>query len=960
MLEGALFSPSPEPGLKTALPRPFGNYELLEEIARGGMGVVYKARQLGLNRIVAVKMILSGQFAGETELQRFRAEARAVATLQHPGIVAIHEVGENEGQLFFSMDYVEGQNLAQLVREGPLPASRAAQCVQAIAEAIHYAHERGILHRDLKPSNILIDSQGQPHVTDFGLAKQIVATDVRRLTSTSGVVQQNENQSLVTSAATDLTLTGQVLGSPNFMPPEQAAGRHRALTPASDVYSLGALLYHLLTGRPPFLADSIPATLRLVSETEPIPPRLLNPNVPRDLETICLKCLQKDSCRRYGTAAALVEDLGCFLRDEPISARPVDNSEKAWRWCRRNPALAATVAVSVLLLLVVAIGSPIAAFRVDRERVSAEQARQKAERGETKAQTEAAKSQQVAQLFKNMLEGVGPSVALGRDPTLLREILDKTDVQLTTDLKAQPGVEAELRTTLGQVYSDIGIYPKAEKMHRVALTLRKSLLGDEHIDVADSQYNLARAIQSQRLPSRYYEAESLFKQALATQRKFLGNGHADVANTLNSLGLLYRQTRSVDAEALHREALKIMRTLFGLDHPKVATTLDDLGTALMYQKRYAEAEKVQRESLNMTTKLLGSEHPSTANALHTLALTLRQAGQLTNAEALCWQALVIRRKLMALDHPFLADTRNVLASVLMREGKYAEAEPLLLEALNIARRRYTNDPVQLASPVYNLVDALIAQQKSAEAEQLVSDPAFAIPDKPRNAGLFSNRAELLARRGRWKEAAVDMTKAIEIAPTHWLYYELAPLLVAGGDLEAYRQLCQKMQTRFPQTKNPDIAERMAKACLILPSSGADLGVMGAWADTAVTLGKTNRSLPYYQFSKGFVDYRQGQLDNVAEWISQSLVGTNPSDDSRRVESYAVLAMSRYHLKQPEEARAALQKGTEIVDEKLPKLDSGDLGDDWREWIIAQALMVEAKALIEGDGASSAGIFKARK
>jgi len=330
MLEAGLGRAPEAPAFET-LPgsQTFGDYELFEEIARGGMGVVYRARQISLNRAVALKMILAGRLASEVELQRFREEARAAAALHHPNIVAIHEVGEFDGQPFFSMDLVEGTNLADAVRTGPFSPLRAAACVRAVAGAIQYAHERGILHRDLKPSNVLIDAAGNPHVTDFGLAKKL-------------------------NSDPQLTLSGQILGSPNFMPPEQAAGKHRELTPASDVYSLGALLYHLLTGRPPFLADNIPATLRLVSESEPVRPRLLVPTVPRDLETICLKCLEKEAHRRYENARELGEELDRFLNDEPIRARPLSTKEKLGRLCRRHPTITALSALVALLLIALA------------------------------------------------------------------------------------------------------------------------------------------------------------------------------------------------------------------------------------------------------------------------------------------------------------------------------------------------------------------------------------------------------------------------------------------------------------------------------------------------------------------------------------------------------------------------------------------------------------------------------
>jgi formylglycine-generating enzyme required for sulfatase activity/tRNA A-37 threonylcarbamoyl transferase component Bud32 len=311
--------------------RQFGDYELLEQIARGGMGVVYKARQVSLNRVVALKMILAGQLASETEVERFYTEARAAANLQHPNIVAIHEVGQHEGQHYFSMDYIEGKSLAQVVRESPLPAAKAAGYVRTMAEAIDFAHQRGILHRDLKPANVLIDSFGQPRVTDFGLAKRIEGT-------------------------AQLTSTGSLMGTPSYMPPEQAGANDGKVGPVSDVYSLGAVLYELVTGRPPFLGQSLAATLNQVLNTEPLSPRLLDPEVPRDLETICLKCLQKEPSKRYGTAAALAEDLGRFLRHEPIAARPVGMLERTWRWCWRNPALAGFVT----LLAFAAVGFAIA------------------------------------------------------------------------------------------------------------------------------------------------------------------------------------------------------------------------------------------------------------------------------------------------------------------------------------------------------------------------------------------------------------------------------------------------------------------------------------------------------------------------------------------------------------------------------------------------------------------------
>src|SRR5213595_767376 len=306
-----------------------GDYELLEEIGRGGQGVVFRARQKSLNRTVAVKVISLGQWASKTHLKRFRLEAEAAASLDHPCIVPIYEIGERDGSCYFSMGLVEGGQLDAVAKREPIPIRHAAELIAKLARAVHYAHEHGILHRDIKPGNILLDAKGEPHLTDFGLARLV------------------ETESTVTR-------TMEVLGTPSYMAPEQAVGNNARVTSATDVYGLGAVLYQLLTGHPPFAGGTTFETVRLVLDTEPRQPRLLNPKVDRDLSTICLKCLEKDPKRRYSSAFALAEDLERWLKHEPIQARRIGILSRSKKWIRRNP----TIALLILSLaaLAAAIG----------------------------------------------------------------------------------------------------------------------------------------------------------------------------------------------------------------------------------------------------------------------------------------------------------------------------------------------------------------------------------------------------------------------------------------------------------------------------------------------------------------------------------------------------------------------------------------------------------------------------
>jgi len=692
--------------IKNPRVRYFGDYELLEEIARGGMGIVYKARQVSLNRVVAVKMLLFGRFSSREFVQRFRIEAEAVASLHHPNIVAIHEIGEHEGQHYFSMDYVEGQNLAARARENPLPPELAAEYVRAIAQAIHYAHQHGVLHRDLKPSNILIDALDQPHITDFGLAKRL-------------------------ESASDLTLPGEVLGTPNYVAPEQAAGRNAEIGPTSDVYSLGAILYYSLTGRAPFLSETIQGTLRQVLETDPVAPRLLHPKIPHDLETICLKCLNKEPRGRYPDAAELAEDLARWRAGKPILARPAGQAERIWRWCRRQPALSSLIAAVLTLLVTVAIGSSSMLVMEKRARDNEVRLRRQAQVHQRQAQTEAEKSSKVARFLKDTLE-VLPSVARGGNAATFRKILNDRSERVGKEFTNQPDVEVELRLTLAGVYHELGFYQPMEEMARAALSTGRSRLGNRNpavpralASIGDALMHLGRLTQSESFcrealdlhlqqvgadqpetvgflstlgnvlqrERKLDEAHDAYQRALNITQRAKGENNAEVAGLLDNLELILQsQGRLPEAEVLARQVLAMRQQLFGSEHADVATSLHNLGHVLYLERSLPEAESRYREALAMRRKLFGDEHVAVATSLYSLALVLSAQTNAAAAEPLYREALVMRQKLLGEEHPAVAETLSGLASVLREEGHVDEADARSRQALAISRKAWPNEP----------------------------------------------------------------------------------------------------------------------------------------------------------------------------------------------------------------------------------------------------------------------------
>jgi serine/threonine protein kinase len=633
----------------------FGDYELIAPIAKGGMGVVYKARQRKLNRIVAVKMILSGQFADASDIERFYAEAEAAAGLSHPNIVAIHEVGEVNGQHFFSMDYIEGQSLAALVQENPLPPRRAAELVRTIAEAVQFAHDNGVIHRDLKPANVLLDRRQRPLITDFGLAKQV-------------------------SSQSQRTMAGSIMGTPSYMPPEQASGKIDQIGPWSDVYALGAILYELLTGRPPFRAASPFETIRQVLQTEPLSPRLLNPGVPKDIETICLKCLQKERHRRYASAQELADELGRFLRGEPIRARPISQAERLWRLCRRNPVTASAIA-SAVLLLVAALG----VVTVSNIRISA-----------ALAESESS-FRDAVQVVDDLLTRVSEDVLLnqpGMQP-LRKELLEKALGYYQRFLQRR-GNDPRVQDELANAFYRVGVITEALRSPQDALESYEAARDRQERLVRQPQTSLALARRRQEalgttltaLGAAQIKVGDLdaarrnLQQAAALRRELAQKDptHTDYqrawANTLMNLGLVEYHAGQIEAAlGPFQEAQQIREAALRTAprHPALRRDLAkgyyNVGHLYALTGRRSDAEQQFRHAIDLLAQLT-AEQPHDQEFARMYAVCCRTLGgvlpdEQTDQRRQWYQKALAQLTPLAEKNPEVVDYQKEQAAVLL-------------------------------------------------------------------------------------------------------------------------------------------------------------------------------------------------------------------------------------------------------------------------------------------------------
>lgn len=957
-------------------------YRVEGVLGSGGMGVVYRAWHLRLKRAVALKMLLAGPCARREELERFQREAQAVAGLRHPNIVQVYDVGDVDGRPYFTMEFMERGDLAEKVQGVPQPARHAAALIATLADAIHVAHQSGIVHRDLKPGNILLTADGTPKVTDFGLALRL----------------QGEGAP---------TLSGAPMGTPSYMSPCQARGDKSALGPATDVYALGAILYELLTGRPPFHAESATATLQQVVADEPVPPSQLNPRVPRDLETICLKCLNKEPHQRYASAQSLAEDLRRFERGEPIKARPVGRAERAVRWVRRRPALSAALAAGVLLALTLVV--TVAWWYGQRTALeSAAVAYAEADLSESEQLRDKGDLKTSAEVLRRARDRLGEYV-----PPELRDRLQTAFamLELVTRLdairlnRAAVGMEAMNRAVPDRLYDDFreagrvnrvradreyeeefrmaGLATVGEDPEVVAARVRTSRAGPAVVAALDdwlfctadpkrrawladvsrkadphSWRNRVRDPTAWADPARLDELAATAPEGRESVQLLVTLGerlHAD-ENPWVTLEFLKKvqQTHPTDFYANFllgnilfatndfRAATDYFRAATVL-RPDSAIAWYDLGVALIETGRLDEAAAALDRCLRLDPNA-GWAHAQLGVARLKQGKMDAAIDHLRRARRLC------RPRVWLLGHlAYALQNKKLWQEAIDCCREAADAEPNNAWAhYNLGRAFYAArridesiEPFRAAvarapdwvDPRKELAAALLALDQPEEA---VENLRVAVAIAPLDSHAQKTLRDALIRLRKPEEARSAWQKALEAGPpNHDAWFGYAELCLFLRKEDEYRRARNDLLARFRHTSDPQVAERVARACLLLPGTEDELRQAAALADRAAAAkgAKHEWARPYFVFAQGLASYRQDRLDvAIKRMTGEAALVTGPSPR-------LVLAMAQFQRDQKDEARKTLAAAIASYDWSMAKADNHDA------WI-AHILRREAEALIQ--------------
>jgi len=736
-----------------------GPYHLLERIGQGGMGEVWLAEQKHpVRRRVALKLIKAGMNTREI-VTRFESERQALALMDHPAIAKVFDAGSTpQGMPYVVMEYVAGVPITEYCDKHRLAMNERLELFVQVCSGVQHAHQKAIIHRDLKPSNILVtqvDGKPVPKIIDFGVAKAIS----QRLT-----------------AETMFTHAGALIGTPEYMSPEQANSGSEDIDTRSDVYSLGVVLYELLVGALPLDLTEIrdqaffellrrireedaprPSTkLRTSSEHSSVAarnrgtePAELDKQLKGDLDSIALKALEKERSRRYSSPSDLAGDIERYLHNEPVLAVPPSLAYRSGKFVRRHRLAVAASAIVALAVFGLIASLVIGSARVARERDRANREAQAAER--------------VSDFLVGAFAISDPDESRGNKITA-REVLDKGARQIETDLAGQPALQARLMSTMGKVYEGLGLYEPARQLLDKAIGLQKKTLGPDHQETLASQRMLARILQYQ---AQYPAAEKLYSETLQKQERFLGSDAMDALRTKANLGSLYNeQGRYADAEKLLSETVKATTQASGQNSPETMSALHSLAIAYDGERQYAKEADIWEELYRLRSQTLGPDHPDTVNSMQNLAYVYYKVGKAAEAEKLQRQGLEIGRRVLGNDHPSVLLAIGNLAHTLLSEGKPAEAEPLQREALEGRRRILGPNHPETQYAIANLANILSAQKRYREAEALYREALQGEirvlgDNHPEIAFAWYNLATVEAVQGKRNDALGDLQKAID-------------------------------------------------------------------------------------------------------------------------------------------------------------------------------------------------------
>ena len=707
-----------------------GPYRILEQIARGGMGVVYRAeQQYPVRRIVALKAIKPGMDS-EQVVARFQAERQALALMDHPNIARVLDAGTTPaGRLYFVMELVDGLSITEYCRKHELSLRERLALFIPVCQAIQHAHQKGIIHRDIKPSNILVtvfDGVSVPKVIDFGIAKAMHEPLTERSIHTQ---------------------VGAVIGTFEYMSPEQARSFGEDIDTRTDVYSLGIVLYELLAGAPPLDLKGIPFDefLRRLREDEPPPPSVRLGNARRaqavrgDLDWIVMKALERDRARRYETVNGLAGDLRRYLAGEPVEAAPPSISYRMRKFARRHRVGLSTAAAFSALLIGSAITLAVQLRVVRRERDRATQ---------------------IADFMTQMFKMPNPSEARGNSITA-REVLESASQQTAAGLNRDPELQAQLMGTMAQTYTGLGLYGRARELTERTLAIQQSLYGKRDRATLATESNLAQVIRSQ---GHNPEAEKLLLSTVEAQRQALGPDDPDTLASMDRLGYVYsNEARQAEAEGVLRQTLEAERRVLGPQHPQTLGTLNELAETLTALGRYADADRMYDQLIAAQRQTLGADHPATLLSMSHAAENLSAEGRYPEAEKLYLKVIAGQSRVLGPEHPQTLRAMTVLAYTMMWEGRYAEADKLQSRAIEIKRRVLGPTHTSTLQSMEMQALCLSRQRRYAEAEKMFGDVIEAARETNQPATVseaWFNFAIAEAGRGRVDQAFADLDRAV--------------------------------------------------------------------------------------------------------------------------------------------------------------------------------------------------------